>query len=129
MKFVMQRNHTVTAAGHAVKFTAGKAVHVPPELHRTVIGEGAVVSEEEDEAVDFSDAPAAQGAPENAAERAELIRMALGDIRSADMRENFTANGSPKVKAVGKIVGFDVSAHEINDLWSEMIQAAAGEGA
>ena len=122
MKFVMTRDHTVAStAGYAIEFKAGVPAHVPRAMHREVVAAGAVATDGDE--VEFETKPKAAGSPDDAIERAEMIKMALADILERNVREEFTATGVPKIKGVEKMVGFEVSSREVGELWTEMNQA------
>lgn len=123
MKFKMNRNFTVASrAGHTIAFVKDEPTYVPPALHREVVAAGGVACDGE---VEFESKEKAVTAPSDPAERAELIAMACADIKKRDDRADFTASGTPKTKAVEAIVGFDISAKELADVWTAMNQAAS----
>lgn len=122
MKFLMNRNHTVTSTmGHSIAFKKGVATHVPREMEREVLAAGAYTAEGEGE-VDMDDTKKGPVALEGD-ERIEMLKMILADMKVRNDREDFTATGTPKVKAVAEAAGFDVTAPEIGALWTEMNQA------
>ncbi len=124
MNFTLNRNHTVASVtGHSIKFVKDVPTYVPRQMHREVKAIGAVECDGDE--VDFS-APEKPAAPVDQIERDELIKMALAEIREKNDRDDFTATGTPKVKTVTEMVGFDVQAKEVAALWSEQTQAAGG---
>ncbi len=120
MKFAMSRHHVVTGLGHAVEFFPGKATHVPRELHRMVVAAGAQPVDGDE--VEFETKTTEVHVPTDPAERNEMLKMALADMRLSEDREIFTANGVPKVKAVATMLGYEVTAAEVGAAWSEMNQ-------
>ena len=82
-------------------FEPGETIALTPALFEQLKGTGAIGLEP----VGGDDK---KGAPTEA-ERAALIRDAIGKLAPADL----TQAGKPKVAAVEKLVGFDVSAAEI----------------
>lgn len=127
MKFTLNRDHTVSSvSGHTVRFDAHKPTFVPKSMHHEVLAIGAVAADLD--AVEFDDQQ--KGAevisPADPAERAELIRMMLADIQGRDNRDEFTANGVPKMKAVVTALGFEVTASEIGEQWKVLLQEQAG---
>lgn len=123
MNFIMNRNHVVTSVlGHSVSFVKGKPTHVPKEMHKEALAAGAFP--EGDGEVDMGDKQ--PEAPEmSGEERIEMLKMILADMKSRNEREDFTATGTPKVKVVTALAGFEVTGAEIGELWTEMNQEAA----
>lgn len=118
MKFTMNRNFTlVSTAGHSIKFVKGEAVYVPKECRREAIGAGATADAEV--AMEDKQPPALDLSEDD---RAEMLKMALIDMKARNDRDDFTAAGSPKVKSVEKMTGFETSAAEIGELWSGLNQ-------
>lgn len=126
MKFTLNRDLTVcSVSGHAVAFKKGVATFVPKSMHHEVLAIGAVAADPDE--VEFDDqVKPTKEAPADPAERAEMIRMALADIKARNAREEFTATGVPKAKTVVTILGFEVSAREIGDEWQALLAAEAG---
>jgi hypothetical protein len=120
MKFISNRSFTLTSlTGHSINFEKGVPAYVPKECHREAIGAGCVADDGE---VDMGDKK-----PEvvlNEDERLEMLRMVLVDMKSRNDRDEFTATGAPKVKAVEKLAGFDTTTAEIAELWAGLNQAA-----
>jgi hypothetical protein len=128
MKYTMNRNVTVSSRfGHAIAFVKGEAAHVPPEMAHEVLAAGGVP--EDIEKVAFADQSADKSgvSPTDPKERSGMIAMALLDIEKAAHRDDFSATGVPKVKPVEKLLGFEVSAKEIAELWSLHLQAKDGK--
>lgn len=126
MKFTSHRDHVVTStSGHAVAFKKGVPTHVPKAMHHEVLAAGAVPANVDE--VEFEDGPKGNEVvvPTDPAERNELIRMTLANIKTGDARDDFTANGVPKMKVVTTALGFEVSAREIADQWQALLQAEA----
>ncbi len=129
MKFVMNRDFTlVTTKGHTIAFAKGAPTLVPQALHRDAIAAGATPADEGEE-VDFVEVPPDLKAPDDDETRAEMLKMALDELRRKDDSADFTAVGTPKAKAVEKILGYPVTAADIGVAWTEMKQAAStGQG-
>jgi hypothetical protein len=125
MKFIMNRTHTVASrSGHVIAFEKGIPTYVPKEVRHEAIAAGAIPAEDGDE-VSFDEPLKPMQAPDDPVERDELILMACADVKKRDTREDFTATGVPKAAVIKKIVGFDVAAREVGDVWAKMNQAAA----
>ncbi len=119
MKFIMNRNVTIASTlGHSIAFEKNVPTFVPPAMHQEVVGKGAVPVDGE---VQFDDMKSeVNNAPADGAERAEMIKMVLADMKERNVNEEFTAGGSPKVKVVSTQAGFEVTAAEVADLWNAM---------
>jgi hypothetical protein len=119
MKFISNRSFVLASVlGHSIAFEKGVPTHVPKECHREAIGAGCVASDGEVEMETKK--------PEtvlNEDERNEMLRMVLADMKTRNDREEFTATGAPKVKAVEKLAGFDVTSAEVAELWAGLNQA------
>lgn len=64
------------------------------------------------------DEPEADVEPDD--DRAAQIRAAIEQLEDDAPEEAFTAAGVPKVDAIEEIVGYDITAQERDDVWSEM---------
>ena len=120
----MNRNWRVpTLFGHTVVFPKGEPVFVPDDQRviEACLSAGA-------EYVDASQAPTLPDMNEGKAQvalsntqRKETI-FALFEVMSANQaehRENFTAFGRPNAKFVSSKVGFEVTAKEVEEFWTE----------
>lgn len=116
--YVLNRDFMLSGPGHRIGFAKGQPVWVPPEMELDAVRIGA-------ERVD-GDTPDALGtqvaqAPELTAEEREiLILEAIKQIVAENDSAKFTAAGSPTVKAIERIVEFDVERGEISDLWAKL---------
>lgn len=132
MKFTLSRNLTVASvSGHAVEFKKGVATHVPKSMHHEVLALGATPAGDASiEDVQFDDQKGPETiAPHDPAERSEMIKMALADIKTRNVRDEFTATGKPKAKFVTTALGFEVSAREIEEQWLSLLgDEANGSG-
>ncbi|WP_319530819.1 hypothetical protein [uncultured Cohaesibacter sp.] len=108
-------------------------------LKLKVIGEPADEDDAEDATIDLADAPDQQSDPASAdtPDADPLVLDVSGDpdLRRAAIRNAFqhlksdtdlTKAGEPKVSVIEKLVGFDVSADEVKDIWADVqAQSAA----
>lgn len=115
---VLHRNATLASIlGHIIDFKKGKVINVPATLVREAVAMGA-------ETVDGSDpfAPSAEEAPSQPVSpiaRLEEIRAVVDAMAEENLREDFTASGTPKVANVSARVGFKVDRNEVSKVWSE----------
>jgi hypothetical protein len=115
MKYTLNRDYTLASVnGHPIEFKKGVATHVPPRVKAEAIAIGALPAEEEDEPeVKKVEIPEGE-------DRVLLIRTAMEDMAAANVREEFTAAGTPHNKVLSERVGFTVSAQERDKLWAEL---------
>lgn len=114
MKYTMHRNYVVTSTfGHAIRFEKGVPLEVPPLLVPEVVAAGGIPESEIEEEQAKPPVPSGE-------ERNELITEAMKEIVLRAKREDFTAGGSPHVKAIGAMLGFDVDVRERDDLWHRL---------
>lgn len=125
MKFTLNRNFTVSSvSGHSIAFKKGEPTYVPKAMHHEVLALGAVPAGEasvDDIKFDDQDTGPEAIAPHDPAERNEVIKMALADIKTKNSRDDFTATGKPKAKVVTTALGFEVSAREIEEQWLALL--------
>ena len=115
MKFVMQRNRTVSSVlGHSVEFKKGEPTHVPPELYAEVMAVGAIPEEELDLDPKSADKTTE---PNDPIEREAMLFMAFDTIALRGKREDFTAGGQPHPKALESELGWKVSNKERDIAW------------
>ena len=116
--YVLNRDYVLVGPGHRIGFVKGNPVWVPPELELEAVRIGA-------ENVD-GDTPDALGKAEvkspelSAEERVIMITEAINQIVTANNSKDFTAAGSPSVKAVEMIVDFSVERAEIDEIWTKL---------
>ena len=124
-EFVLNRNYTHRSTlGRVINFAKGEPVYVPPELVKEVTAIGAervdgVKTDMLDPEVEVARVPVGD-------ERATAIMMAFDRVLLEGGREDFTAQGMPTRNAVERIVGFEVSNKERQDLWQKYREAKAG---
>jgi hypothetical protein len=117
-KLVLNRSLVLrTTTGHAIQFIKGRPTYVPRAAYSDALAIGAAPVDGEE--VDLSKPEAANAAPADAAERNKLIMDAIELLIARNEREDFTAAGVPNIRAVGKEVGFNVSAREIAAMMQE----------
>lgn len=117
--FTLNRDWPLAGFGHIINFHKDEETWVPPLLVSAAVAIGA-------QSVDGANPdvlPPAEVVPEMVTldERETLMFAAFEQILARsdqpEHREDFNAQGQPNVKAVEKIVGFDITAKERNDAW------------
>lgn len=115
-EYVLNRNFVLRSmTGHSVNFVKNVPTFVPALIEREARGIGA---ERIDGAnPDMLDPETPEVAPLSHDERAEQIRTAFALLTERNDSKDFTGAGVPSVKAVEKLVDFDVDRNEVAALW------------
>ena len=115
-EYVRNRNFVLRSmTGHSVNFVKNVPTFVPALIEREARGIGA---ERVDGAnPDMLDPESPEVAPLSHDERAEQIRTAFALLTERNDSNDFTGAGVPSVKAVEKLVDFDVDRNEVVALW------------
>lgn len=115
-EYVLNRNFVLRSmTGHSVNFVKNVPTFVPSLIEREARGIGA---ERVDGAnPDMLDPETPEVAPLSHDERAEQIRTAFALLTERNDSKDFTGAGVPSVKAVEKLVDFDVDRNEVVALW------------
>ena len=115
-EYVLNRNFVLRSmTGHSVNFVKNVPTFVPALIEREARGIGA---ERVDGAnPDMLDLELPEVAPLSHDERAEQIRTAFALLTERNDSKDFTGAGVPSVKAVEKLVDFDVDRNEVVALW------------
>lgn len=119
---VLSRDYTLsTAKGHMIEFKKGEKTYVPSLAYADALAIGALPPDDADE-IDLvpTDPTKTSKRPIDPKEALDLVKMAVVDIRERNDSTEFTAAGAPKVDAVSKAVGFNVSAKEIQQALDEL---------
>lgn len=126
-KLVLNRDHVLTTTkGHSIAFKKGEPTHVPASCYQDAIAIGAQPADGSDPNV-IEDRKADNKAPSDPAERNPLILAAIEKIVAGNERKDFTAAGSPTVRAVERELGFDVDAREVAAMWQEYHEKKAAQ--
>jgi hypothetical protein len=115
-EYVLNRNFVLRSmTGHSVNFVKNVPTFVPALIEREARGIGA---ERVDGAnPDMLDPETHEVAPLSHDERAEQIRTAFALLTERNDSKDFTGAGVPSVKAIEKLVDFDVDRNEVVALW------------
>ena len=115
-EYVLNRNFVLRSmTGHSVNFVKNVPTFVPALIEREARGIGA---ERVDGAnPDMLDPESPEVAPLSHDERAEQIRTAFALLTERNDSKDFTGAGVPSVKAVERLVDFDVDRNEVVALW------------
>jgi hypothetical protein len=115
-QYVLNRNYVVRSlTGHSVSFVKGVPTFVPAAIEREVRAIGA---ERVDGAnPDVLEPETGVSPPLSADERAGQIHTAFSLLIERNDSKDFTGAGVPTVRAVEKLVDFDVDRNEVVTLW------------
>lgn len=115
-QYVLNRNYTLRSlTGHSVTFVKGVPTFVPAMIEREARGLGAECVDGTNP--DMLDPETPVVAPLTHEERADQIRAAFTLLVERNDTKDFTGAGVPSVKAVEKMVDFDVDRNEVITLW------------
>lgn len=115
-QYVLNRNYTLRSlTGHSVAFVKGVPTFVPAMIEREARGLGAECVDGANP--DMLDPETPVVAPLTHDERADQIRAAFALLVERNDTKDFTGAGVPSVKAVEKMVDFDVDRNEVISLW------------
>ncbi len=115
--FVLNRDYTYRSPNGVVSFEKGKPTFVPAYLSREIaqIGGEQVDGDE----VALLDPESKLAAIPEGQDRLDQLFTAFELLIERNESSDFTAQGVPTVKAVEKIVGFDVERNEVVAAWAE----------
>lgn len=117
MKFVLHRDKVIASTmGLAIEFVKGVPSFVPPFMYQEVIAAGGVPESELTEEELKTGNPAEITDP--VARKAALMA-AFEQIVLRNVREEFTAGGSPHNSVMAKELGWPVPAKERDIAWAE----------
>ena len=115
-EYVLNRNFVLRSmTGHSVNFVKNVPTFVPALIEREARGIGA--ERVDGDNPDMLDPESPEVAPLSHDERAEQIRTAFALLTERNDSKDFTGAGVPSVKAVEKLVDFDVDRNEVVALW------------
>jgi len=118
MNFVMARDRVVVSlVGRAVEFKKGVPTHVPPEMWKEVMEAGAVPEEEIPEPV-----AKPSNEPTTPHERHAALMEVFATMAADNKREEFTAAGTPHLKALASRLGWTVDARERDASWNDYLK-------
>ncbi len=124
---VLNRNHVLsTKMGHTVAFEKGKNTFVPPAAYAEAIAIGAMPADGSDPNV-LEETATGSKAPADPAQRGPLILTAIEQLVATNERKDFTAAGTPSVKAIERVLGFDVDGREVAAAWQEHNEKKAAQ--
>lgn len=117
-EYVLNRNYIHRSTmGFTVTFEKGQPVYVPPLIEKEVVAFGAERVDGENPEV--LDPEKIEQAPLSDSERKAGVFAAFGKIVARNDSKDFTGQGVPTVKAVEKLVTFDVERFELTEFWAE----------
>lgn len=113
VKMKLNRKYRLASTlGHVIIFQKGEEVDVPDVLVREAVDIGAEFVDEKARDEVFKE-PEEDAQPVNPAERRDDIAAAVEKIIDRNSRDDFTATGNPKLKAVSDEVGYKIDKGEL----------------
>ena len=116
-EFILNRTFTLRTTNGVLSFVKGEPTRVPPLMERDVVAIGGIRADGQD--VDMEEAPTPAKPIVTGIERQDDLFAAFGLICEKNDSKEFTGQGVPTVKAVEKIVSFDVDRAELVEAWHE----------
>lgn len=113
--YILNRNYTLLTVDGVISFAKGEPAWVPPHMERQataigampVSGDGIDLLEKEVEAV----------ITPTGNDRTDQMYAAFDLLVERNDAKEFTGQGVPTIKAVEKLVGFDVDRSELVEAW------------
>lgn len=115
--YVLNRNYTLRTTSGVLSFVKGQPTFVPKHMERDVVAVGGEIVDGEAPALLEPEKVIPQ-APVGE-DRSKQILTAIELIVERNDSADFTGSGSPTVKAVERILGFDVDRGEVAAAWAE----------
>lgn len=115
-KYTLHRDYTYRSTLGVISFEEGVPTHVPPHMEKEIVGIGGVRADGDNPDI-LEQAPKLPDVPVGDDREAE-IKAAFDLLIERNDSNDFTGQGVPTVKAVEKIVGFDVDRKELVELWA-----------
>ena len=115
-QYILQRDHTHRSTMGVLSFEAGKPTNVPPFMEKEIIAIGG--ERLDGEVVDVLDKEPEVKLPPTDTEREEALFAAFELLIETNVTTDFTGQGVPTVKAVEKLVDFDVDRVEVTTAWA-----------
>lgn len=115
-EFILNRTFTLRTTNGVISFTKGEPTLVPPLMERDVVAVGGVRADGAD--VDMEEAQTPAKPIVSGLEREDDLFAAFALLIEKNDSKDFTGQGVPSVKAVEKIVSFDVDRAELAEAWA-----------
>jgi hypothetical protein len=116
--FVLSRNYVLTTtAGRSIQFEKGKPTLVPPMMVRDAVAIGATPADGSE--VDVLEPDTIDTTPKDPTARSGQIYKAIEQLVANNQRKDFTSAGSPHVKAVTRVLGWEPDPREVALAWGE----------
>lgn len=113
-KMKLNRDYRLaTTLGHVIVFKKDEEIEVPDTIVRAAIDIGAEFCDEGAREEVFKEPEAGPATPVVPAERQDAIQAAIDTIIERNSRDDFTATGNPKLKAVQDETGFKLDKGEL----------------
>lgn len=122
-QYILNRNYVHRSTLGVVSFEKGKPSHVPPMMEKEIMAIGG--ERADGTTIDPLDPEVIAKVPPSPMERRDDLFAAFQIIAERNDSKDFTGAGVPTVKAVEKLVDFDVDRNEVVEVWAEFKAAKA----
>lgn len=114
-EYVLNRTYTLRTIDGVISFVKGEPSWVPPHMERQAASIGAMPVA--GEGVDLIDKESEKVIAPSGDERTGQLFAAFDLLVEKNDSKEFTGQGVPTIKAVEKLVGFDVDRTEVIEKW------------
>lgn len=121
--YTLNRNYTHRSTSGVISFQKGEPAFVPPYMEKEIIAIGG--DRVDGDTPDVLDPEKVLPPPLSHQEREDELYGAFALLIDRNDSKDFTGAGTPTIKAVEKIIGFDVDKVEIADMWAKYKLAKA----
>lgn len=115
--YVLNRNYVLSTVDGVVSFKKGEPTWVVPVLEKAAVMIGADRVDGDTPSLMEPEKPVVEQLSYD--ERKQQIRMAIETIAARNDAKEFTGQGVPTVKAIERIVNFDIERTEATEMWHE----------
>jgi len=116
-EFVLNRDYKLRSlTGHTISFEKGVPINIPQILVKEVVAIGAEATGERPDVLGPEVVAVVQPTGQD---RAEAFFTAFEILIERNGRNDFTAQGSPHVKELSKLLGFDTDNKERDAMWQQ----------
>src|SRR5665213_1051876 len=102
-----------TTKGHQLRFEKDVVTNVPPAIYAEAVAIGAVRVDGNAAFEEDKKGPP----PKTAAEMAQLLEECFATLLKTHYREDFSANGNPKIEAVNRVTGERYDTRVVTEGW------------
>lgn len=116
-QYVLNRDYTLRNTKGVITFTKGQPTNVPPFMEMDAVGIGAEAVEKATPSLVPPEDKVVVN-PEGEERQAQILT-AISLLVEKNDASDFTGSGSPSVKAVEGVLGFDIDRSELVEAWKK----------